>query len=123
MLWELAKRLARSLPKESEAYREFVKSSSGARRRDRRLVGSSLEACRRYHKLVGSSPGACQSQVQSSGRSEDDAVGNSPGVRWELAESIGSLPGWLKGVHQKKTKTRRKIIEGSQKAYRELGRS
>ncbi|RWW36734.1 hypothetical protein BHE74_00058223 [Ensete ventricosum] len=46
------------------------------------------------------------------GRSEDDAVGNSSGVRRGLAESIGSLPGWRKGVHQKKTETRRKIIGG-----------
>ncbi|RZS03971.1 hypothetical protein BHM03_00034233 [Ensete ventricosum] len=28
------------------------------------------------------------------GRSEDDAVGNSSGVRRGLVESIGSLPGW-----------------------------
>ncbi|RRT34511.1 hypothetical protein B296_00026908 [Ensete ventricosum] len=42
-------------------------------------------------------------------------VGNSPGVHRELTEGIGSLPGWCKGV-------RHKIIEGSRKAYRELGR-
>ncbi|RRT62479.1 hypothetical protein B296_00009351 [Ensete ventricosum] len=48
-----------------------------------------------------------------------DAIGNSPGVRWELAEGIGSLLGWHKGVRQKKTETHRKIIEGSRKACRE----
>ncbi|RRT34972.1 hypothetical protein B296_00058615 [Ensete ventricosum] len=41
-----------------------------------------------------------------------DAVGNSPGVRRELAEGIGSLPGWRKGVRQKKIETRRKIVRG-----------
>ncbi|RZS19643.1 hypothetical protein BHM03_00052072 [Ensete ventricosum] len=40
----------------------------------------------------------------------------------ELAKGIGSLPGWCKGVHRKKTETHRKIIEGSRKAYQELGR-
>ncbi|RWW00922.1 hypothetical protein BHE74_00042784 [Ensete ventricosum] len=48
-----------------------------------------------------------------------DAIGNSPGVRRELAEGIGSLLGWRKGVRQKKTKTHRKIIGSSQKTYRE----
>ncbi|RRT47933.1 hypothetical protein B296_00048254 [Ensete ventricosum] len=47
-------------------------------------------------------------------------IENSPEVHRELAEGIGSLPGWCKGVRRKKTKTRRKIIEGSRKAYREL---
>ncbi|RRT37464.1 hypothetical protein B296_00009466 [Ensete ventricosum] len=41
-----------------------------------------------------------------------DAVGISLGVHRELTEGIGSLLGWRKGVHQKKTKTRRKIIGG-----------
>ncbi|RZS05287.1 hypothetical protein BHM03_00035772, partial [Ensete ventricosum] len=59
----------------------------------------------------------------ASGRSEDNAVGNSPGVRWELAEGIGSLSGWRKGVRRKKTKTHRKIIEDSRNACRELERS
>ncbi|RWV88951.1 hypothetical protein GW17_00048921 [Ensete ventricosum] len=31
-----------------------------------------------------------------------DVVGNSPGVRRKLAEDIGSLPGWRKGVRQKR---------------------
>ncbi|RWV83112.1 hypothetical protein GW17_00055325 [Ensete ventricosum] len=31
----------------------------------------------------------------------------------KLAEGIGSLPGWRKGVRQKKTETHRKIIGGS----------
>ncbi|RWV87294.1 hypothetical protein GW17_00050723 [Ensete ventricosum] len=48
-----------------------------------------------------------------------DAVGNSLGVRRELAEDIGSLPGWCKRVCQKKIETREKIVEGSQKACRE----
>ncbi|RRT84861.1 hypothetical protein B296_00012999 [Ensete ventricosum] len=48
-----------------------------------------------------------------------DAVGNSLGVLRKLAEGIGSLPGWCKGVRQKKTETHRKIIEGSQKACRD----
>ncbi|RWV86134.1 hypothetical protein GW17_00052005 [Ensete ventricosum] len=50
-----------------------------------------------------------------------DAVGNSLGVCRELAEGIESLSGWCKGVRQKKTEIRRKIIGGSRKAYRELG--
>ncbi|RWW45805.1 hypothetical protein BHE74_00048321 [Ensete ventricosum] len=50
-----------------------------------------------------------------------DAFGNSPGVCRTLAEGIGSLPGWRKGVRQKKTETRRKIVRGSRKAYRESG--
>ncbi|RRT51231.1 hypothetical protein B296_00003604 [Ensete ventricosum] len=37
-------------------------------------------------------------------------------------ECIGSLLGWHKGVRWKKTETHRKIIGGSRKAYRELGR-
>ncbi|RZS15546.1 hypothetical protein BHM03_00047395, partial [Ensete ventricosum] len=48
-----------------------------------------------------------------------DAVGNSPGVHWELAKGIRSLPRWCKGVHRKKTKTHRKIVRGSRKTYRE----
>ncbi|RWW55194.1 hypothetical protein BHE74_00038184, partial [Ensete ventricosum] len=55
--------------------------------------------------------------------SEDDADRNSPEIRRELAEGIGSLPGWRKGVCRKKTETRRKIIEGSRNACQELGRS
>ncbi|RRT42654.1 hypothetical protein B296_00051277 [Ensete ventricosum] len=51
-----------------------------------------------------------------------DAVGNSPRVHRELAEGIESLPGWRKGVHQKKTETHQKIVGGSQEAYREFGR-
>ncbi|RWW40505.1 hypothetical protein BHE74_00054079 [Ensete ventricosum] len=39
-----------------------------------------------------------------------DAFGNSPGVCQKLAEGIGSLPRWRKGVRQKKTETRRKIV-------------
>ncbi|RRT73403.1 hypothetical protein B296_00029209 [Ensete ventricosum] len=49
------------------------------------------------------------------GRGSDDAVGNSLRVCRELAEGIGSLLGWRKGVH-------RKIVGGSRKAYRKLGR-
>ncbi|RRT77823.1 hypothetical protein B296_00023606 [Ensete ventricosum] len=47
-------------------------------------------------------------------------VGNSPRVRWELVKGIRSLPRWRKRVHRKKTETRRKIVGGSRKAYREL---
>ncbi|RZS22560.1 hypothetical protein BHM03_00055356 [Ensete ventricosum] len=50
-----------------------------------------------------------------------NAFGNSPGVCRKLVEGIGSLPGWRKGVHQKKIETRQKIIGGSRKAYRESG--
>ncbi|RRT32514.1 hypothetical protein B296_00023646 [Ensete ventricosum] len=39
-----------------------------------------------------------------------NAVGNSSGVHQELAEGIGSLLGWRKGVRQKKTETYRKIV-------------
>ncbi|RWW03169.1 hypothetical protein GW17_00033691 [Ensete ventricosum] len=45
-----------------------------------------------------------------------DAFGNSPGVCRKLAEGIGSLPGWRKGVRQKKTETHQKIIGGSNDA-------
>ncbi|RWV99394.1 hypothetical protein GW17_00037695 [Ensete ventricosum] len=48
-----------------------------------------------------------------------DAFGNSLGVCRKLAKGIGSLLGWRKGVRQKKTETRRKIIGGSRKACRE----
>ncbi|RWW37769.1 hypothetical protein BHE74_00057072 [Ensete ventricosum] len=51
----------------------------------------------------------------------DDAVRNSPGVRRELVEGIRSLLGWHKGVHRKKTETRRKIVVGSRKTCRDLG--
>ncbi|RWW53834.1 hypothetical protein BHE74_00039636 [Ensete ventricosum] len=49
-----------------------------------------------------------------------DAIGNSLGVRWELAEGIESLPGWHKGVCQKNTETHRKIAGSSRKACREF---
>ncbi|RWW06371.1 hypothetical protein GW17_00030308 [Ensete ventricosum] len=39
-----------------------------------------------------------------------DAFGNSPGLCRKLAEGIGSLPGWRKGVRQKKIETHWKII-------------
>ncbi|RWV91869.1 hypothetical protein GW17_00045805 [Ensete ventricosum] len=48
-----------------------------------------------------------------------DAVGNPPGVRWELAKGIESLPGWRKRVRQKKTEIRWKIVGGSRKACQE----
>ncbi|RRT32736.1 hypothetical protein B296_00058878 [Ensete ventricosum] len=48
-----------------------------------------------------------------------DAVTNSPGVRWELAKGIRSLLRWRKGVRQKKTETRRKIVGGSRKSCRD----
>ncbi|RWV94132.1 hypothetical protein GW17_00043361, partial [Ensete ventricosum] len=46
---------------------------------------------------------------------------NSPGVHRELAEGIGSLPGWHNGVRWKKIETRRKIVGGSRMACREYG--
>ncbi|RWV91189.1 hypothetical protein GW17_00046548 [Ensete ventricosum] len=48
-----------------------------------------------------------------------DAVGNLPGVHRKLAEGIESLPGWHKGVCQKKTETRQKIVRGSRKICRD----
>ncbi|RWV85144.1 hypothetical protein GW17_00053087 [Ensete ventricosum] len=45
----------------------------------------------------------------------DDAVGNSLGVRRELAKGIRSLPRWRKGVHRKKTETRQKIVRVAEK--------
>ncbi|RWV93092.1 hypothetical protein GW17_00044480 [Ensete ventricosum] len=50
-----------------------------------------------------------------------DAIGNLLGVLQKLKEGIGSLLGWRKGVCQKKTETRQKIIGGSRKACRDLG--
>ncbi|RRT68060.1 hypothetical protein B296_00011726 [Ensete ventricosum] len=61
-----------------------------------------------------------QSQVQASGWGSNDAVRNSPRVRRELAEGIGSLLGWRKGVRRKKTETCRKVVGGSRKACREF---
>ncbi|RWV89180.1 hypothetical protein GW17_00048686 [Ensete ventricosum] len=37
----------------------------------------------------------------------------------KCVEGIGSLPGWRKGVRQKKTVTRQKIVKGRRKACRE----
>ncbi|RWV94679.1 hypothetical protein GW17_00042756 [Ensete ventricosum] len=42
-------------------------------------------------------------------------VGNSPRVRRKLVEGNGSLPGWRKGVRQKKTETRWKIVGVAEK--------
>ncbi|RZS20652.1 hypothetical protein BHM03_00053181 [Ensete ventricosum] len=42
-----------------------------------------------------------------------DAVGNSLGVCRELTKGLRSLPGWRKGVRQKKTETHRKIVGGN----------
>ncbi|RRT74712.1 hypothetical protein B296_00005571 [Ensete ventricosum] len=52
-----------------------------------------------------------QRQVYASGRGSNDAVRNSLGVHWKVIEGIGSLLGWRKGVRQKKTETRQKIVE------------
>ncbi|RWV83366.1 hypothetical protein GW17_00055034 [Ensete ventricosum] len=49
-----------------------------------------------------------------------DVVGNSLGVRQELAEGIGNLLGWRKGIRQEKIETHRKIVGGSRKAGREF---
>ncbi|RRT47602.1 hypothetical protein B296_00011575 [Ensete ventricosum] len=54
-------------------------------------------------------------QVHASGWGSNDAVGNSSGVHRELTEGIGSLPGWRKGVCQKKTETHRKIVGVAEK--------
>ncbi|RWW84700.1 hypothetical protein BHE74_00006679 [Ensete ventricosum] len=62
-----------------------------------------------------------QSQVQASGRSEDNVVRNLLGVCRELTEGIGSLLRWRKGVYRKKTETHQKIVRDSRKAYREFG--
>ncbi|RRT42252.1 hypothetical protein B296_00009511 [Ensete ventricosum] len=62
-----------------------------------------------------------QGQVYASGRGSNEAVGNSLGVHRELTEGIGSLLGWHKGVRQKKTETRWKIVGGSRNACWELG--
>ncbi|RZS18799.1 hypothetical protein BHM03_00051132 [Ensete ventricosum] len=59
-----------------------------------------------------------QREEKAAGSGEEEEVGeqrrfgNSPGVRQEFAEGIGSLLGWRKGVHWKKTETRRKIVGG-----------
>ncbi|RZS02526.1 hypothetical protein BHM03_00032606 [Ensete ventricosum] len=50
-----------------------------------------------------------------------DSFGNSPGVYRKLTEGIKSLPGWRKGVRQKKIETHRKIVRGSRKACQESG--
>ncbi|RRT39597.1 hypothetical protein B296_00020539 [Ensete ventricosum] len=62
-----------------------------------------------YSQIIG------QDQAWASGRGSDDAVGNSPGVRQELIEGIGSLLGWCKEVRWKKAETRQKIVECIQK--------
>ncbi|RRT70369.1 hypothetical protein B296_00000473 [Ensete ventricosum] len=41
-------------------------------------------------------------------------------MRQKLAEGIGSVLGYRKGVRQKKIETRRKIVGGSRKACREF---
>ncbi|RRT79315.1 hypothetical protein B296_00006148 [Ensete ventricosum] len=83
------------------------------------LVKVGLLQC--SHSLKGAQQ--VTGQGRASGQSEDDAVGNSRGVCWELAEGIESLPGWRKRVCRKKTETRRKIVGGSRKAYQELERT
>ncbi|RWV90348.1 hypothetical protein GW17_00047453 [Ensete ventricosum] len=73
---------------------------------------------RKTVRLTTKNVGGCRI-TGALGRSEDNAVRNSPGVRWELVESIRRLLGWHKRVRRKKTKTRRKIIKGSRKACRD----
>ncbi|RRT45677.1 hypothetical protein B296_00033203 [Ensete ventricosum] len=60
--------------------------------------------------------------TEDKGQCSDDVVENSLGAHRELIEGIGSLLGWRKGVHQKKIETHWKIIGGSHKACREIGR-
>ncbi|RWV95382.1 hypothetical protein GW17_00041996 [Ensete ventricosum] len=97
-----------------------------------RCSGISLEFARRFtegiRKLAGNISGDYRNKTiglttrMSDWREPvDDAVGNSLGVRRELTEGIGSLLRWRKGVRQKKIKTRRKIVGGSRKSYRDLG--
>ncbi|RWW90110.1 hypothetical protein BHE74_00000749 [Ensete ventricosum] len=81
------------------------------------------EGAQRYHLRRGGDNGATRGRARvrvSFHWSKDDAVGNLPGVRRELAEGIGSLPGWRKGVHRKKIETHRNIVRGSRNAYREF---
>ncbi|RRT49311.1 hypothetical protein B296_00046514 [Ensete ventricosum] len=86
------------------------------------IIGGSSAAITPTHERFVGAAGAHEIAT-TSGRGSDDAVGNSLEVRWELAEGIGSLLGWRKGVHRKKTETRRKIIGSIRKAFRELERS
>ncbi|RZS00941.1 hypothetical protein BHM03_00030724 [Ensete ventricosum] len=77
--------------------------SEDHRKKTRRLTARIPEATRLAGRFG-------QSQVYASGRSLDDAVRNSPGVRRELIHGIESLPGWRKRVRWKKIETRQKII-------------
>ncbi|RRT72221.1 hypothetical protein B296_00018425 [Ensete ventricosum] len=67
-------------------------------------VGDNNEGC--------DSQGERQHRLQVKSIHRVDAFGNSLGVCRKLAKGIGSLPGWRKGVRQKKTETHWKIIGG-----------
>ncbi|RWW01850.1 hypothetical protein GW17_00035100 [Ensete ventricosum] len=105
--WDLVGSSLRDSPKESGSSlgmrREIAGKKTGG------LVARLPEAAevyRNYNQRIG------QSQVQALDRSEEDAIGNSPRVRRELAEGIRSLSEWRKGVRWKKTETCQKIIGG-----------
>ncbi|RWW17245.1 hypothetical protein GW17_00018832 [Ensete ventricosum] len=64
-------------------------------------------------------------QDKVEGHSEEDAIENSPEVRQNSPRVSGACQDGVRelGTRMKKTETRWKIIEGSQKACRELGRN
>ncbi|RZR75907.1 hypothetical protein BHM03_00000489 [Ensete ventricosum] len=71
-----------------------------------------------------------ESSPRVSGAYQDDArefTGRRPRLAGRLSVvverlELRSLPRWHKRVHRKKAETRRKIVGGSRKAYREMGR-
>ncbi|RWW44527.1 hypothetical protein BHE74_00049710 [Ensete ventricosum] len=82
MQWELAERLAESLPK----VQKFAGSSP-----------KRLEACQEF---AGSSPKVTYVFARSSSK----AIGSLSGVRWELSKGDRELAKMASGVHRKKTK-------------------
>ncbi|RWV85438.1 hypothetical protein GW17_00052771 [Ensete ventricosum] len=85
----------------------------------KRLTRSSLEVVR---KIAGRVRGKkTERLIESSSEVAGKliGIGNSLGVRRKLTEGIEGLPGWCKGVCQKKIETHQKIVGGSRKAYRD----
>ncbi|RZS23291.1 hypothetical protein BHM03_00056196 [Ensete ventricosum] len=85
----------------------------------KRLTRSSLEVVR---KIAGRVRGKkTERLIESSSEVAGKliGIGNSLGVRQKLAEGIEGLPGWCKGVCQKKIETHQKIVGGSRKACRD----
>ncbi|RWW71286.1 hypothetical protein BHE74_00020981 [Ensete ventricosum] len=109
--WELA-----------EGNRELARKASRVRQKmTKRLTRSSLEVVR---KIAGRVRGKkTERLIESSSEVAGKliGIGNSLGVRQKLAEGIEGLPGWCKGVCQKKIETHQKIVGGSRKACRDLG--